>query len=279
VEIPFRGTGWVYLGELGSRRGIAYDSRRLDPDGQTFIFRAETAGTYALKFYKQDFIRDYILNDYVKVIVGEAPESSGAGWFNPPVDRGRVTAEPRWPPAEHPSEPPPAAPLPETAAPPADDAIQPAPSAGTAVFPEASAQTPLSPPSRPVVTDDGIVPVVPPSVPQETTTPAIEGVRGSGMPEDAEPDEYVRRAKEEYDAGRVGPALAVLDRLKLRYPSLTDEALLLYGQLLESNSPSRDIRLALEYYRRLVREYPQSPLVPQAQRRIAYLERYYFTIQ
>jgi hypothetical protein len=97
VEIPFRGTGWVYLGELGSRRGIAYHSRRLDPEGQSFVFRAEAAGTYGLKFYKQDFIRDYILNDYVQVIVGDPPETAGAGWFNPPIDRGRVVAEPRWP--------------------------------------------------------------------------------------------------------------------------------------------------------------------------------------
>jgi hypothetical protein len=77
VEIPFRGTGWVFLGELGSRRGIAYGSRRLDPEGQSFIFRAEEPGTYVLKFYKQDFIRDFILNDYVQAIIGEAPASSG----------------------------------------------------------------------------------------------------------------------------------------------------------------------------------------------------------
>jgi hypothetical protein len=70
-----------------------------------------------------------------------------------------------------------------------------------------------------------------------------------------------------------------LDLLQSDYPSLTDEALWLYGQYLESSSPSRDIRLSLEYYRRLIREYPQSPLIPQALRRIAYLERYNFNIQ
>lgn len=97
VEIPFRGEGWVYLGELGSRRGISYDSRRLDFEGQSFIFQAEAAGTYALNFYKEDFVRDYILNDHVQVIIGEAPEISLTGYFNPVLDRGRVVAEPRWP--------------------------------------------------------------------------------------------------------------------------------------------------------------------------------------
>ncbi|MDR0400921.1 MAG: hypothetical protein LBH51_08260, partial [Treponema sp.] len=97
VEVPFQGTGWVYLGELGSRPGIVYGSRRLDPEGQSFIFRTEAPGTYGLRFYKQDFIRDYILNDFVQVVVGEPPEAAALGWFNPAVDRGRAVAEPRWP--------------------------------------------------------------------------------------------------------------------------------------------------------------------------------------
>jgi len=97
VEIPFRGTNWSYLEDRASRRGIAYDSRRNDSEGMIFIFRAEEAGTYALKFYRHDYIRDYILNDYVQVVIDEPPKSGGAGWFSPPIDRGRVTAEPRWP--------------------------------------------------------------------------------------------------------------------------------------------------------------------------------------
>jgi hypothetical protein len=250
VEVPFRGTGWVYLGELGSRRGLTYDSRRLDQgtpteatgrgsplEGQSFIFRAEAVGTYALKFYKQDFIRDYILNDYVQVIVGEAPESSGIGWFNPPIDRGRVVAEPRWPAIESgPAEAVPASPA----------------------------------PTRPVISDDGIAPV-----PQATAP----GTPAQNMPPDTGPADYVQRARQEYDAGRVGAALSILDQMRQRYAVLTDEALWLYGQLLEANSPNRDIGLALEYYRRLIREYPQSPRVPEAQQRISYLERYYFNLR
>jgi hypothetical protein len=231
----------VYLGELGLPRGIAYDSRRLDPEGQTFVFKVEAAGTYALKFYKQDFIRDYILNDYVQVIAVESGPA-GAGWFTPPADQGRVIAEPRWPPLENQSQPSEAS-LPETAALPAP--------AGPAAAPE---ETPVSPAPDPA----------------PVQAPASSGPG---------PGEYVRRAREEYNAGKVAEALSILDQMQSDYPSLTDEALWLYGQFLESNSPGRDIRLALEYYRRLIREYSQSPLVPQARRRIAYLERYYFNIQ
>ncbi|MDR3019945.1 MAG: hypothetical protein LBU66_03465, partial [Treponema sp.] len=96
IEIPFRGTNWVYLGELASRRGVELNSSRREPEGQSFVFRAESEGAYVLKFFREDFLRGYIINDHVQVIVGEAAVT-GTGWFNPPFDRGRVVAEPRWP--------------------------------------------------------------------------------------------------------------------------------------------------------------------------------------
>jgi hypothetical protein len=245
VEVPFRGTGWVYLGETGARRGLAYDSRRLDPEGQSFIFRAEAAGTYFLKFYKQDFINDYIINDYVQVIVGEAPETSALGWFNPPIDRGRVIAEPRWPEVDVPE-----AALPQKENPPAAQASEP---------PAVPSQSPPAQASEP------------PAVSAKTSAAELSA--------DAGPDEYVKQAKAEQDAGRTAQALSILDGMKAKFPALSDEALWLYGQLYEANSPNRDIRQALECYRKLIREYPQSGRVPDAQKRIAYLERYYFNIK
>jgi hypothetical protein len=257
LEVPFRGTGWVYLGELGNRRGISYDSRRLDIEngitlGQSFIFRAEAAGTYILKFYKQDFIQDYIINDYVQVIVGEA-DDSGRGRTGAVIDRGRVVAEPRWPfVAEA------AGSTSETASPPAQAA------AGTAAVPAAPSTANTSP------SPEVILPEVP-----------AERAEASVVPEErsSSPEEYVRRARQEFDAGRVEQALAVLELMKQYYPAGTDEAWWLLGQLYEANSPARDIRLSLEYYRRLVNEYPQSNRVDDARRRIAYLERYYFNIR
>jgi hypothetical protein len=293
VEIPFQGTGWVYLGELASRQGISYDSRRLDPEGQSFIFRAEKAGTYGLSFYKQDFIRDYILNDHVQVIIGEAPALSGSGWFNPPLDRGRVVAEPRWPSNTGPA--------PGTAAPgmepsgavstpvPAEGAVSGGPAPDTALpgtgtipgaasvpagavaapspaVPERNGEEPApSAPPRPGMSDDAVA--------------ALPPAPSSGsLSQDTAPGEYLRRAREEFDAGRIGSALSVLDQFREAYPAGSDEAWWLYGQLFEANSPNRDIRSALDYYRRLTREYPQSPRYAEARRRIAYLERYYFNI-
>jgi hypothetical protein len=66
----------------------------------------------------------------------------------------------------------------------------------------------------------------------------------------------------------------------IHFPAGSDEAFWLYGQSLEANNEAtRNIRFALDYYRRLVQEYPQSTRYDEAQRRIAYLERFYFSIQ
>jgi TolA-binding protein len=311
VEVPFRGTGWVYLGELASRRGIAYHSRRLDPEGQSFIFRAEAAGTYALKFYKQDFIRDYILNDHVQVIVGEAPEAAATGWFNPPVDRGRVIAEPRWPTIAEEAEvrrkaEAPSAPADRGAAGAASDGgtagrpASPRPDAsGTALPAEAVrdappiAETPTDPArdgSEEAVRDGSTgaaeqapesalaaeqVPGTAPSAGQSLA----ENVPTQELPHDVLPETYMQRARDEFDAGRVSAALDALNQFRERFPSGSDEAYWLYGQFYEANSPNRDIRTALDYYRRLINEYPQSPRYDDARRRIVYLERYYINIQ
>ncbi|MCL2833432.1 MAG: tetratricopeptide repeat protein [Treponema sp.] len=294
VEIPFRGTGWVFLGEVGSRRGISYDSRRLDPEGQSFIFRAEAAGTYSLKFYKQDFIRDYILNDYVQVIIGDAPDSAGIGWFNTPQDQSRVIAEPRWPLPESSSALQPSSAMqPSSASQPSsvqqtapeDAAMQTEPpAAASADLPSfrqelsPASQQPLAvqpgPAAQPPTSQSGSVsaPATSAVLPQ-SATPPLDPAAGSP------PDVYIRRAQEEYNAGRIETALSILDRFKNEYPSGADEAWWLYGQLLEANSSARDIKQALDYYRSLVKDFPQSSRVPEAQNRISYLERFYFNIR
>jgi len=285
VEIPFRGKDWVFLGEIGARRGIAYDSRKTDPEGDSFIFRVDSAGTYALKFYKQDFAHDLILNDHVQIIAGGTPETTGLGWFNPPVDRSKVVAGPRWPNfIEQPqfvSQPP--VPQPTTTLP---EAVKPP----LTVRPPAETVKPAPPAVPPAVTQ-------PPPARQparnETTRP--QGLSGGSAVAQANPaqpeppsptpveikspDAILKEARDEFNAGRIASAITLLDEFRKSYPSGSDEAWWLYGQCYEANSPNRNMLSALDYYRRLVREYPMSSRLSDARRRIAYLERYYINIQ
>jgi tetratricopeptide (TPR) repeat protein len=254
----------VYLGEEDAKRGISYTTRRLDAEGQSFIFRADAAGTYGLQFYRQDFIRDYIINDHVRIIVEDGPALSAEF---PPLDRGRVIAEPRWP--ELPGT--------ETSTPAGAGESAGAGTAGagaeeSAGTEGAAGETAL----RPVIQDEGIVPVAPAAA-VTPRGPVPEGT--AELSPESLPEDYMARARREYEAGRVREALAVLDQFRERFPLGSDEAWWLYGQILEANSPVRDIRSALEYYRRLIREYPQSARYAAARQRIAYLERYYFDIR
>jgi hypothetical protein len=297
VEIPFRGNGWVYLGEITSQRGIAYNLRRNDSDGQTFIFTLEEPGTYVLKFYRQDFIRDYILNDHVQVVVGDAP-TAGAGWFNPPADRGKVVAQPRWPspieetqirsgtkpvsepvvttgttePAKAPTSVPSAAPqqkpAAETTAP---QRTTPAPSANTQDKTPAQSTNITSPVSPSSAASIAQIPSIKAIEPSESTPAEKKEILS--------PEAVAQKAKENFDGGKIPEAIALLDQFMTDYPGGSDEVYWLLGQYYEANSPSRNILLSLDYYRRLVNEYPQSKRFNDARRRIAYLERYYINIQ
>jgi len=292
VEIPFRGNNWSYLENTASRRGIVYDSRRNDSEGVIFLFKAEEAGTYTLKFYRRDYIRDYILNDYVQVIVSESPNKNGnAGWFSPPGERVRVTAEPRWPSA-----------LDEAAtlrggAKPASSA-QPAPQTAPQTAPQSAPQSaPQALPPNVVVIPQGtstppqagipqaaapqmpqaVAPQPAPQTPPTAMPPAVDT-----PPEKQEilpPEEILKRAQENFTAGKTAEAIALLDQYNEYYPGGDDELYWLYGQFYEANTPSRNILLSLDYYRRLVNEYPQSRRYNDARRRISYLERFYINIQ
>ncbi|MDR0503643.1 MAG: hypothetical protein LBH16_10035 [Treponema sp.] len=321
IEIPFRGTGWVYLGEAASRQGIDYNSRRSDPDGQSFIFKAEKAGEYSLKFYKQDFIRDYILNDHVQVIAEEAKPASSArgsgdaGWFNPLIDRGRVVAQPRWPGAldeaqlrsgsNVTSQPPAAAQrqTPTQSAAPAQSAavssqnVVPAQSAvpaqSTAVPVQSTAVS-----SQNAVPAQGALAARQPASEQPADAPAsdaaeekAESAQGASPQETvgaqsadllggiATSNEAAQRAQKMFDDGDAAAAIALLNQFMMRYPSGSDEVYWLLGQFYEAGGASRNILLSLDYYRRLVREFPQSKRHNDARRRISYLERFYINIQ
>ena len=317
LEIPFRGNGWVYLGETASRRGIVYNSRRSDSEGQSFIFSLEEAGVYTLRFYRQDFIRDFIINDHVQVIVGE-PLQAEAGWFNPSADRGRVVAMPRWPsPLEEaqirsgarlPSEPVVTAePTPQARSPGSAQSVTPTPRASsqpsTTAQPPAAATRPSAASTPPAATTQAPVAVTPsstaatqppasrqPDAPQTgrqtaeiaSVAPPSQETQEAAPARAREvmaPEVLLQKAQESFEGGNAAESIALLNQFLEDYPGGSDEVYWLLGQYYEANSPSRNILLSIDYYKRLVNEYPQSRRLNDARRRISYLERFYINIQ
>lgn len=264
VEIPFTGSGWVYLGELGSRKGLPYDSRRLDKEGQTFIFRAETPGDFSLKFFKQDFIKDLILNDHVQVTIGEAPLSSSVGGFTIPIDRGRIIALPRWP-AKDDSQPI-ATVVSEKSTEVPSETTTDAVTATKAAMPQTASASSTTLNQEFSQGDEGISAVGPAKLLSQGSAKIL-------------PEDYLKLARTEYDRDAFQSALDALNFFTELYPGGSDEAWWLYGCVYEATGPLRDIKSALAYYKRLINEYPHSSRYGDAQKRIAYLERYYFNLR
>jgi hypothetical protein len=256
----------------------------MEPEGMTFIFHADTVGTYSLKFNMQDFVRNYILNDYVRVIVEEPPMVSGSSWAQQQQRPDRVVASSRWPLSTDPQ----GRLVPDSSAA-AQDAPQEAAAApnAPAVQPATAAQPATVTPSAPAAaTPTGVQPSQ--TAPAAAAQPAVPAAAQPAAPTATQPataapssaEDFLKLARDEYNAGRIPGALRYLDQFMARYPAGSDEAFWLYGQSLEANNEAtRDIRLALDYYRRLTNEYPQSNRYSEARRRIAYLERFYFNIQ
>jgi hypothetical protein len=275
VEVPFRGTGWVYLGEAASKRGLDYAARRLDGEGQTFLFRAVETGVYVLKFYRQDFIRDYIINDLVTVIVEEPPQAASlSSRSGAAPEQGTVSAEPRWPVVA-------ARTAPETGSAPGTGSPAPAGQAGSTsrVRPETAASGAASTAASTGAGVSGAPPAAAGGVTVPGEAPSAEAASSPLLPQDTAAEEYMRRAREEYQGERFLQSAAILEQFLERFPLGSDEAYWLYAQISEKQGPSRNIRLALDYYHRLVAEYPQSGHYNDARRRIAWLERYYINIQ
>lgn len=254
-EVPFEGTGWTYLGEASAKSGIGYDSRRFAGSSLVFVLDPIMAGDYVLRFQRQDTLRGISYEDLVSVAVAPKP--------------AEISPSPATPVAASSSAPAPNVALPPVAAATgtgpsaaAPGGVASAGAAATAALPtSASPATPTA--SGPAATQAGA-----------TTSYAAVPVSSLTTPEAA-----LAQARSAVAAGQAQGALDALDRLIALAPAGTDEACLLYGQALELNGPTKDIKRAYTYYKRLRDDYPESAFWDAADERVSYIERHYFDIR
>jgi len=58
-----------------------------------------------------------------------------------------------------------------------------------------------------------------------------------------------------------------------------DEAAFVTAQLLESESPFRDLKRSRDLYDALLRQFPESAHAAEAAERLRYLDRHFFTVR
>jgi TolA-binding protein len=81
--------------------------------------------------------------------------------------------------------------------------------------------------------------------------------------------------------GDVGLGIDLLSEYGRRYPGggRMDEAAFFTAQLLEADSPFRDLKRSRDLYAALLREFPESGHAAEAAERLRYLDQHFFTIR
>lgn len=108
----------------------------------------------------------------------------------------------------------------------------------------------------------------------QKTAPQEETVQAEPAPREAAPQTETSQA----EAAAPAAESARVDARE-KPDVMGSEELWQEGQRLEAQGPDRNIRGALECYRRVLREFPQSVRAEDARKRIAYLERFYFNLR
>jgi len=250
LEVPYPGSGWVFLGDSTSQSGIRYESRRLEGRDTLFTFRPLKEGVYLLSFSRFDVLKDEFISDVLQVTV---TASTGRQ-----LSRIRAT--------------------PFTLAPPSPALTT--PSAGaSAVGPSTGLAGPNStfPPTsvdqRNII---GTSPVTSVNEPSVVATPVLSEPVGIVQ---TDPAVLLAEIRTTLGKGQTDTALDLLNRFFAVSVNQIDEGLFLQGQALESVGPRRDIRKALDSYQKLVSAYPDSRFWDEADARIRFIRHFYFSIR
>ena len=91
--------------------------------------------------------------------------------------------------------------------------------------------------------------------------------------------DLLEQAKSAYENKDYENALSLVNQFLELSNFSVDEALFLKGQILEKPFANRNIREALNCYKKIISSYPQSSFWDKADERIKYIQRFYFNIR
>lgn len=265
--------GWVYLGEESGEDGLSFRRRYSEGGDTIFVFSVEEPGDYVVRFQRQDLDRGVFREE--RVAVDARPEPASAAGAERPD--GTETPSPGQSEVARVAE-----------------VVEEAPEEPV---PSADADEPFSRNARlglfrtALETDDAdtawelfrqleeeVRPgTAGPANPATTTGPADPGTDGIAASEITE-EELLRLGNlllESTDPSRaLGPLEAYMDA-----GGTPDDPAELYYRLGRLHEDRRDARAAMEYYRRVVDEFPLSRHWQPAEERVQYLRRHFFDIR
>jgi hypothetical protein len=260
LVITYPGSGWIYMGSTSEYNNLASRGRKLGTTDTKYTLLAKEPGTQIHHFYKVDNLTGEYIDDYIEVTVLEKKGTSSTV-VNAP-DYKEVVPKKAEAPAKSSTTK-----KKEAEAQAQKQAEQEAKTetkteakteAKTEVKKEAKAEESV------IVIDDEETQVV------EVLEESVEAI--------PDLDNYMTQAKDLINSKDYAKAYNMLTTYLEYANDGRDEALYILGQILEADSPVKNIKEAISTYQTLCDSYPASKYWDSANKRIIYLKRFYIDI-
>lgn len=299
IEVTYPGSGWVYLGETAKEPIFRYFGRKLGNSDTKFTLRSTKAGKTYLHFYKNDVLTSTYIDDYLEVEVenqdAKSNEKATAPSYAEVVPPKPVRTVTQISPEQN-SKPQTKSAEPEVqnkkeakATTQTKPAVQQEKKTATentddknvktviqdTSNPKDAAQTESTPASSPVQKTTVDAPKTNKAPAEETETSAPSA--NSTIKIDRSKN-LLEEAKKSLNEKKYELALAQIQAYLDSSSVKIDEALYVQGQILEADSPVKNVKNALDSYDTLIKRYPASKFWSKANKRRIFIKRFYIDI-
>ena len=264
LVITYPGSGWIYMGSTSEYNNLASRGRKLGTTDTKYTLLAKEAGTQIQHFYKVDNLTGEYIDDYIEVTVLEKKGTSGTV-VNAPDYKEVVPKK-----AETPAK------SSTTKKKEAEVQAQKQAEEETKAETETETKTTANQQTKTETkndkkTEDTVIVI------DDEETQVVEVLEEEV---EAIPDleSYMSQAKTLIESKDYIKAYNTLSTYLEYANDGRDEALYMLGQLLESDSPIKNIKEAINTYQSLCDSYPASKYWESANKRIIYLKRFYIDI-
>ena len=309
IEVTYPGSGWVFLGETAKDPLFRYFGRKLGNSDTKFTLRSTKAGKTYLHFYKNDVLTSTYIDDYLEVEVenqdAKSNEKATAPSYAEVVPPKPVRTVTQITPEQNAQAQTQAQTQAQAQAQSAEPQAQTKKETKTTAQTKPSVQQEKK--SSTENADDKNVKTViqdtssPKESVQTESTPVSSPVQKTTIDapktntetaKEAEPEQssanstikidrsknLLEEAKKSLKDKKYELALAQIQAYLDSSSAKIDEALYVQGQILEADSPVKNIKNALDSYDTLTKRYPASKFWGPANKRKIFIKRFYIDI-
>ena len=275
ILVSYPGNNWVYLGELESQSIVGFKGKTFADNLTTFKISPQKEGRTLLHFYKVDAISGKFIDDYLEVVISPSEETAVAqSTVNAPeytYDMYLLDNKNSLPVVEDNS--------------PIIEVISSNNENNSNPKNTDKGKSDIKPTESTIVNKELAETEV---VEEEPELLFLSDIFDDEKTEnsDSQPNDDILfdtdlldKAKTAYNNKDYENALSLVNKFLESSIVSIDEALFLKGQILEKPFANRNIRDALDCYKKIISTYPQSDLWDKADERIKYIQRFYFNIR